>query len=183
MLKNYEVRQVVEPGTYSPSATYKQFENDVILERATKTLVRKGMKIVLDEGVYIEIIFPDQDVSDFTTNDGSIIARLVCGNVSYMLTGDTTQKTERHLVLTDKKSLDSTVLKVAHHGSRTSSGEEFVRAVSPDFVVISAGKNNKYGHPHKETVDTFSKLKIPILGTYTSGTIVTKTDGRGIEIE
>ncbi len=182
VLKNYEVGQVLEPGTYSPSATYKEFEKDVVLEGATKTLARKGMKIILEDGVYFEILFPDQDVSNFNTNDGSIIAKLVYKDISYMLTGDTTQKTERHLLAVDEKILASTVLKVAHHGSRTSSGEDFAKAVAPKFALISAGRNNKYGHPHKETLDTFSKLQIPVRGTYHKGMIVTRTDGEGVEV-
>jgi competence protein ComEC len=183
VLKNYEVWQVLEPGTYSPSATYKEFESDVLLEPAGKTLARKGMKIVLDEDVYIEILFPNQDVSNFSTNDGSMIARLVYKDVSYMLTGDTTQKMERHVLAVSGKSIKSTVLKVAHHGSRTSSGEDFVKAVDPKFSVISAGRNSKYGHPHKETLDTFSKLKIPVFGTYENGMIVTRTDGESVEVK
>lgn len=182
VLKNYEVGQVLEPGTYSPSATYKEFEKDVALEPADRTLARRGMKIVLDENVYIEILFPNQDVSNFSTNDGSMIARLVYKDVSYMLTGDTTQKMERYVLAVSGKSIKSTVLKVAHHGSRTSSGESFVKAVAPKFSVISAGRNSKYGHPHKETLDTFSKLKIPVFGTYEKGMIMTRTDGESIEI-
>lgn len=180
VLKNYEVGQVLEPGTVATSETYKAFEKAVETEPATKTLVRKGMKIILDQDVYLYIIFPDQDVSNFSTNDGSMIARLVYKNISYMLTGDTTQKIERRMHLAEGIALKSTVLKVAHHGSRTSSGEDFVKAVDPQFVVISAGKNNRYGHPHKETLDTFSKLKIPVLGTYEKGMIVTRTDGGSI---
>jgi competence protein ComEC len=183
VLKNYEVGQVLEPGTYSPSATYKEFEKDVALEPAEKTLASKGMKIVLDENVYIEILFPNQDVSNFSTNDGSMIARLVYKDVSYMLTGDTTQKMERHVLAVSGKSIKSTVLKVAHHGSRTSSGEDFVKAVAPKFSVISAGRNSKYGHPHKETLDTFSKLKVPVFGTYEKGMIVTRTDGESVEVK
>ncbi len=182
VLKNYEVSRVVEPGTESPSATYIEFEKDVTHEGVTKALAQKGMKIMLDEDVYLEIIFPDQEVSAFSTNDGSIISRLVYKNVSYMLTGDTTQKMERHVLAVDAGSLKSTVLKVAHHGSRTSSGENFVKAVSPRFAVISAGKNNRYSHPHKETLDTFLKLQIPVFGTYEKGMVVTRTDGESIEI-
>jgi len=183
VLKNYKVEHVLESGTRSSSTTYKEFEKDVALEGATKTIARKNMKIILDKDVYLDILFPDQDVSDFTTNDGSIIARLVYKNVSYLLTGDTTQKMERHVLAVATTSLKSTVLKVAHHGSRTSSGEAFVQTVSPKLAVISAGKNNRYGHPHKETLETFLKVQIPVVGTYERGTIVTKTDGENISIE
>ena len=112
-----------------------------------------------------------------------MIARLVYKDVSYMLTGDTTQKMERHILASYGKSIKSTVLKVAHHGSRTSSGEDFVNAVEPKFAVISAGRNSKYGHPHKETLDTFSKLEIPVFGTYENGMIVTRTDGENVEVK
>jgi competence protein ComEC len=83
----------------------------------------------------------------------------------------------------DGSKLDSEILKVAHHGSKTSSDEDFVKAVHPQYAVISAGKNNRYGHPNKETTDLFSKLGIQTLGTYNEGTIVFKLDGKTVTKE
>src|SRR3990167_2264582 len=97
---------------------------------------------------------PDQDVSFWSTNDGSIVAKLFYGNTSIMLTGDATIKTEK-IILEENSiaQLNSDILKVGHHGSRTSTSPEFVKAISPTYAFISDGKDNKYGHPHQETLD------------------------------
>ena len=74
-------------------------------------------------------------------------------------------------------------MKLGHHGSRTSSAREFLSVVNPDEVIISAGLNNRYGHPHKEVLDLLAQLKIPSVSTIDHGTIVFKTDGFGITME
>ncbi len=95
-----------------------------------------------------------------------------------MLTGDATIKTEG-IVLKENSTaqLSSTILKVGHHGSRTSSSPEFVKAVSPVYALISDGKDNKYGHPHQETLDTLSSFGAKIFRTDLLGAIVMKSDG------
>jgi competence protein ComEC len=182
LLKNYKVESVVEPGTKSPTATYAELERAVEKEGAKKIIARRGMKIFLDDDVYLDILFPDRDVSAFKTNDGSIVARLVYGETSFMLTGDAPSGIERYLVSVDGAKLKSDVLKVGHHGSRTSTSPEFVGFVSPTTAIISDGKDNKYGHPHKETLDTLEKFGVKVLRTDQIGTIILRSDGHTITI-
>ncbi|KKQ34168.1 MAG: hypothetical protein US50_C0059G0001 [Candidatus Nomurabacteria bacterium GW2011_GWB1_37_5] len=78
--------------------------------------------------------------------------------------------------------LRSDVLKLGHHGSKTSSSETLLQAVDAEYAIISAGKNNKYGHPNKEVLDRLNKYKIPILGTYENGTIIFETDGKELQV-
>ena len=80
-------------------------------------------------------------------------------------------------------ALHTTVLKLGHHGSRTSSSKIFLSAVNPDYAVISAGVNNKYGHPHAEVLALLDELKIPHLSTIDHGTIIFKTDGTDLRVE
>jgi competence protein ComEC len=80
----------------------------------------------------------------------------------------------------DGAFVKSSILKEGHHGSRTSASEPFIAAVAPQYDVISAGLNNSYGHPHKETIDLLNKLKIPTLITAQEGTIIFKLDGTTI---
>jgi competence protein ComEC len=136
----------------------------------------KGQRIDIGGGAYIDILFPDRDLKYVSENEGSIIAKLVYKNTSVLLTGDTTSNIEKYL-LNYGFDVDSDILKVAHHGSKTSSAEEFIKAVSPDVAVISAGQNNSYGHPHKEVLDIFEKSKVPVLGTYNEGSIMFESDG------
>ncbi len=184
VLHEYKVDKVIEPGTFSPSATYTELEKSVSKSGASRILARRNMNIWLDRphGIYLNIILPDRDVSEQSTNDGSIIMKLHYGQTSYMLMGDAPQKMETYAMALGS-DVRADVLKLGHHGSRTSSGEEFVAAVHPALAVISAGLNNKYGHPHKETIDTLKKLHVPYLITFEHGRIITQSDGRKVWVK
>ena len=180
VLHNYKVNTVLEPGTYNKSGVYKTLEETIAKYNTKKTIARRGMRIVLDKekDIYFDILFPDRDVGNWTSNDGSIVGKLVYGNESFMLMGDATKYTE-YLVKQNESpdTLHAQVLKLGHHGSHTSSSELWLEAVHPDMAIISAGRNNKYGHPHQDILDRLKSLHIPYLGTYQKGTIILKTDG------
>ncbi len=178
VLNNYDVGEVVEPGTHSDSATYKTLEEDISAEHAKDEMAKRGMVVHLGGGADLHILFPDQDVSTWATNDGSIMAKLTYGSTSVMFTGDAPSKTEEYTTSLSPDIMKSDLLKVGHHGSRTSASESFVIAVAPKYAIISAGVHNKYSHPHKETLELFQKLKIPVLGTYQMGRIVFTSDGK-----
>ena len=182
VLKTYKVKQVIEPGTSNDeSAIYQELKEVISKKNIPTTLAKKGMRIDLGGGVFLDILFPDRDVSTWTTNDGSIVARLSYGETSVMLTGDTTAETEKIILSENSKEvLDSDILKVAHHGSKTSSSKAFVEAVSPEYALISDGKNNTYGHPHQQTLDTLSSLGIEVWRTDILGTIIMKSDGQTV---
>ncbi len=182
VLNSYTVGKEVEPGTNSPTATYAELEKTIAAHGVPKVLARRGMTIWLDKkrGVGFHILFPDRDVSKLTTNRGSIVGRLVYGATSVLFTGDSPQPIEHYLISLDGRKLASDVLKVGHHGSRTSTSPEFVGFVSPTYAVISDGAGNKYGHPHKETLDTLSRFGVKIFRTDLLGTIVMHSDGQTI---
>ena len=181
VFKNYKVGMVVEPGTVNDSRTYQNLKADILNKNIPNILAKSGMRLDLGGGVFIEILFPDQEVSNFNVNDGSVVARLYYGDTSIMLTGDSTLKTEK-IILENipKDSLKSTILKVGHHGSRTSSSDAFIKAIDPDFALISDGKDNKYGHPHAEVLDVLSLVGAKILRTDLLGTIIMKCDRMAI---
>lgn len=177
-LKKYSVDVVLEPGTNSTTETYSLFEKDIEERNIPKVIARRGQIIDLGAGVFIEILFPDRDISGLSSNDGSIVMKLVYGDTSILLQGDSTAKIEEYLVDLDKGELKNTILKVGHHGSRTSTMEKYVEVVSPQWAVISSGISNSYGHPHKETLDTLAKLDIPTLDTCNNGRIIFQSDGK-----
>ncbi|MBA3550717.1 hypothetical protein H0W32_00730 [Patescibacteria group bacterium] len=181
VLNHYKVTEIIEAGTQSDSKTYAHFENLIQEKKIKKTDGKRGTVVDLGGGAKLRILFPDHDVSNTKTNDGSLIAKLEYKNTSIMLTGDAPNETEEYVMSLNPDDMKSTVLKVGHHGSRTSASDVFVRSVNPQFAVISAGVKNRYGHPHKETTDLFEKLHIPVLGTYEKGTIIMKLDGTSIE--
>ncbi len=178
VLKAYKVDKVFESGTFNDSKTYQNLEEEIKRQNIPDVIVQKGMKLDLGGGAVIDILFPDQDVSTWSSNDGSIVARLTYGTTSIMLTGDATTKTEKIILSENAPTvLKSTLLKVGHHGSRTSTSNAFVEAVAPIYALISDGKDNKYGHPHKETLDTLNQFGAQIFRTDLLGTIIMKSDG------
>ena len=128
-------------------------------------------------GAVINILFPDRNVMDWPTNDGSVVARLSYGNTSFMLMGDASIMTEKLILENNQGSiLKSDILKVSHHGSENSTSEEFLKAIAPKFALISDGKNNKYGHPNQEVLNLLDKFKAKIFRTDEIGTIIIKCD-------
>ncbi|TSC67015.1 MAG: hypothetical protein CEO19_398 [Parcubacteria group bacterium Gr01-1014_73] len=183
VLKSFDVAAVMEPGTKPETAIYKEFEKAVEIENASKVLARRGQIVWLDRehSVYFVILFPDQDVSEWKTNDGSIIGKLVYGKTCVIFSGDAPQSMENYVVAFDGAALHCQVLKVGHHGSRTSSGIAFVGTVAPEYAVISSGKGNSYGHPHQETLDTLSRFGVKTFRTDQLGTIIFTSDGQSFQ--
>ncbi len=184
VLSKYEVGLFLESGVAGESSAYGQLERQ-ITERSKeggmeRLEARRGMVVDLGRGAILQILFPDRDPEGMETNTASIIARLVYGESEFLFTGDSPTAIERHLVTVEggREGLRSDVLKVGHHGSKTSTSAEFVAAVSPQYAVISAGQNNRYGHPNKEVLDILNSFGATVLRTDESGRIIFKSDGR-----
>lgn len=178
VLKNYKVDRVFESGALTDSKIYQNLKEEIRKQNIPNILAKRGMRLDIGGGAVIDILFPDRDVSSWATNEGSVVARLSYGDTSIMLAGDSTAKTEK-IILSENSSahLRSTILKVGHHGSRTSSSVPFVQAVAPVYALISDGKDNKYGHPHQDTLDTLSSFGAKIFRTDLLGSIIMKSDG------
>ena len=180
VLDRYKVSNFIENGVASDSKVYKELEQDIIKEKAKKIIAKRGMRIILDQNknVYLDILYPDRDVTKQDSNDGSIVCKLVYGKESFMLTGDATTYVENAIGWNEtSETLHSQILKLGHHGSKTSSSELWLEKVQPEIAVIQVDENNNYGHPHKETIDKLNKLHIPYILTYKEGNIIFKTDG------
>jgi competence protein ComEC len=174
----------VTSGTVFDEELASAIDNEPNLRRATAW---RGERIILDHtrGVYIDILFPSSDTASWDeTNESSIVVRLVYGNRSFLLTGDLPSDVEEylaHMASTDKtNSIDSDVLKLGHHGSKTSSSEKFLLAVTPSYSIVSAGKGNRYGHPDESVIERVQNMNSNILSTINHGTITFTTDGEGL---
>lgn len=184
VIDNYEVAMVMSNGCTSDTQVYKKL-NQKISEKNIKTSVaEKDMRIVLDEvGVYFDILFSAGASQSFKSNDGSIVGKLLYKDKSFMLTGDATVYTEDIILKNyDRDTLKSDVLKLGHHGSKTSSGSDWLSAVNPSYSVISAGLNNKYGHPNNEVLSRLGLLGLEYLETSKIGDIVFLTDGYSLSM-
>ena len=143
-------------------------------------VVSKGDFLVLGKDTYIEFLFPDSGLKDMKSNASSLVFILHHGENKFLFTGDIPKKIENHLALSYAEELNSDVVLVSHHGSKTSTDKYFIDIVSPDFSIISSGKNNSYGHPHQEVLRTLNTLNTNILRTDSLGDIVLHSDGRNI---
>lgn len=154
-----------------------------VKERGVRELhAMAGQKIELGMGARLTILFPDQDVSKWQsdTNMASVIALLEYGKTKFLFTGDSPSGIEEYLTGKLGSRLDVNVLKAGHHGSRTSSSPYFLSAVSPETTIISAGRENSYGHPHKEVLDNLAAAGSQVLSTADVGQIALQSDGQTI---
>lgn len=176
VLKRYEVENILWTGIVRDTAEYEEWVRLIGEEGANIYIAESGQRIVWDatpdiRGSHprqLQVLHPFESLERQgfkDSNNTSIISRLVFGENSFLFTGDISKSIERQLLLLEKQQLDSDVLKVAHHGSKNSSAEEFIKAVSPEIAIISAGKDNSYGHPTQEVLDIFEKYGINILRT------------------
>src|SRR3989344_2378215 len=178
----YDIGTFIEPGIPNDTGAALALERAVVAEEGVnRVLARRGMRLILGGGAYADILFPDRDVSGVETNTGSIVMRVIYGNTSFLLTGDSPQAIEKYISSIYGTALKSDVLKPGHHGSRTSTSLEFLSAVSPDTVIISAGKDNSYGHPHAEVMQNIAATHAAAMSTAEEGTITFVTNGREIK--
>jgi competence protein ComEC len=182
VLKRFKVDLFIRSNATSSSAVYAKLES-LIKEKGIKEEIIVSPKIIsLGSGVSFDIIFPTQNTAGWETNEASLVGKLVYGQNSFLLTGDAPQLIEKYLVGKYGDFLASDVLKVGHHGSKNSSAELFVGTVSPTYAVISAGLDNKYGHPNQEVIDIFTQFKEKVLETLGGGMIIFQSDGQNIRV-
>ena len=183
VLDNYKIGFEMDSGNDNlESKGFDIYARKLEEEKAKRIFAKRGMRINLDEGLYLDILLPVINKKGMSAHDEMVVARLVYGNNSFLLTGDMEDNLESFL-LSFGGSIKSDVLKVGHHGSKTSTSEKFLGNVSPDLAIISAGKNNKYGHPHQEVTNRLAKFEIPVLRTDEKGTVILKSDGEKIVAE
>lgn len=177
----YDVAHYLSPGIESDTNPSRALLAATERERSLAPgLARRGMRILLGGDAYADILFPDRDVSEIETNTGSVIMRVVYGETAFLLSGDAPESVENYLVSLDEPGLESEVLKAGHHGSRTSTGEALLAAANPALVVISAGKDNSYGHPHEETLQRIGASGAAVASTMGEGAVVLVSDGKAI---
>lgn len=180
VLKKYKIINVLWTGITRKTPEYEEWQKLVKEEDAEIIIAKAGQRIILqdDPFIFIDILYPSADIAgkEFSdSNDTSVVAQLVFSSKSFLFTGDISQKIESGLI-GESGILDSDVLKIAHHGSKTAFSPEFINAVSPEIAVICVGKNN-YGHPSKEVLANLAQFGIQVLRTDKDGDIKFLSDG------
>lgn len=183
VLKNYKVENILWTGVVTEGALYRQWLKALALEDADIYIAKAGQRIE-GGGIVLEILYPFEELVNRkckNLNDTSIVIHLIFKKTSFLFAGDISKNIERKIILKEEENLDSDLLKVAHHGSKTSSSEEFLKAVSPLFAVISVGANH-YGHPSLEVLQRLENFKIKILRTDREGDIKIVSDGVNLKL-
>lgn len=177
VIKNFEIGSIYMPKITANTATFR----DVV-----KAMNAKGLKAAspvpgtnfnLGQAV-CNILGPVNTVSG-DLNTYSIVIKVTFGNNKFLFTGDAQSSNEQDMI-NKGFDLSADVLKLGHHGSHTSTTQNFLNKVNPEYAVISCGVDNDYGHPHKETMDRLKRMNITVYRTDESGTIVAESDGKNI---
>lgn len=177
ILDRYHIDYFVDPGAKNENGVQDVLDAKVKEQNITRILGRRGEVFDLGDGVTLSVLYPDHDVSKVPSNDGSMVMRLTYGDTSFILTGDAPKETEEKILSKDSSIISAQVLKLGHHGSESSTAASFLQAVHPTYAVVSAGVNNRYGHPHQAVIDLVKKFGITIVSTQKSGTIRFHSDG------
>ena len=177
VLKRYKVQTILRTENKNDKSAAEAFAAAEEKENAEEILADAGQVLQLGASTTIQIFSPTGDERQWESNASSIVLRVVYGNTSFMFTGDAPQEIEDYLVKTYGAQLDSDVLKLGHHGSKTSSSDAWLDTVTPQHVVVSAGLDNKYGHPHQDVMQRVFARNIQSSHTGTDGTITFYSDG------
>lgn len=181
VLKAFPVKEVIDPAVIHTTKTYEEYLTLIDQKNIKFTEGRAGLNRNLDEGIIMHFFHPTTP-STKNLNDVSIVAKVNYNQVSFLFTGDAETGAEEEMI-SRGANLRSTVLKVGHHGSRTSTSPAFLGVVSPAVAVIMLGADNKYGHPHPETLNQLAAAGVEVYRTDLHGTIIIATDGEKIRIQ
>lgn len=156
----------------------------ILHKRKVEIFILKRGDVLNFEAARAEVLFPEADdaVLPVSDNNHSVVLRIIFGAKSFLLTGDIEKETE-NLLVQNPRDLRAEVVKVAHHGSRTSSIQPFIDATKAEFAIISVGRKSPYGHPHREVLQRWQAAGAKILTTGEHGTISISTDGNDLIIE
>jgi len=187
VLRRYRVKNILCTGAVKDTAVFREWQKLLSEGDAEIFIAQAGQRILWesDSNNFIKILYPFERLEGQVFGDAnstSIVARLIFGQNSLLFTGDIYQSAERKLIRRGTE-INSDILKVAHHGSRTSSAEEFIKKVSPEIAVIQVGRNNRYGHPHPEILERLARYDILILRTDQYGDIRIISDGANLSYE
>lgn len=177
VLKNFEIGKFYMPRKIHTSKTYEKLLETAKSEGIKITAAKKDIVIDLDQDITLYFLNPLRDYGD-DLNMWSAVVKMEYGEKSFLFTGDFEVLGEKELCATyDKDFLKSQFLKVAHHGSNTSTSQEFLDVIEPKVAIISSEKGNSYGHPHEEVVERLKNFGTTIYRTDEQGTIVIRSDG------
>ena len=177
--ENFEIGEVYLTEAVTTTKIFIEFLETIKEKGITVNKAKKGQKFSQGD-VLVEFLGPVSDTYE-DLNNWSAVVKVTYKDTAFLFTGDVERLAEYELI-NSGQSLKADVLKVAHHGSDSSSSGKFLKAVNPSVCVISCGKNNDYGHPHKETLDRLKSVGTEIYRTDLNQTVVITSDGVEVNV-
>lgn len=185
VLKRYRVARVLYTGALHNAPNYITWLKTVRDKKIPLTIIDKEQTINFGGGCKLEILYPDESLLGRTAdnlNNTSIVAKLIYGQTRFLLAGDMEAFNKKKLI-NNGTDLSADVLKVGHHGSDTSSSQEFLEKVKPSIAVIEVGKDNDFGHPNLRIIKRLERIGAQIFRTDRDGTVKVVSDGVKIKID
>jgi len=180
VLRNFSVRNALIARAPANDPEFSKF-SETLKETNTHAELLQAGDVIHFGAVEMSVLWPPAG-GETSTNNDSLVLRLKFGDRSILLTGDIEKQAEQSLLYSDQ-ILRADVVKVPHHGSKTSSTEDFVRASVPQFAIISVGRHSMFGHPHKEVVQRWQSHGATVLTTGECGTITISTNGKDLHLK
>ena len=177
VVDNLDIGQVLVSNGDATTKTYRDFITSLSDKKLKPSVPLKDAKFDLGNGAYMQIFNTN---GGSNTNEESLVTLYVNGQDKFLFTGDAEKETEKEIL-----SLvpDVDVLKVGHHGSRSSTTQQFLDKVNPEFAVITVGKDNRYHHPHRAVMDKLKTKKIEVHRTDECGTVIFESTGSGVKTD
>lgn len=178
IINNFKINNFYMPDVITTTLTFEEVLDALENNNVNLTIPKENNSFSLGEANIEVLHVGDESESDL--NNTSIILKVTYQNISFLLTGDAESKIINEL---DPSDLKTTVLKLGHHGSITSTNETILEKASPQVAIISAGVNNQYGHPHQEVLNLLQQNNIKTYRTDQDGTIIVTTDGVNLDVK
>ncbi|MHB1334846.1 MAG: DUF4332 domain-containing protein [Candidatus Humimicrobiaceae bacterium] len=179
VINNFAVDNIIDSGNSHTTVTFKDYLNAIKANNINFVVPDLGQEFDIGQSVKMQILGPINITDDL--NNSSLVIKLTYGSTSFLFTGDA-QNQEENQILSKGYDLSSQVLKVGHHGSASSSGVNFLKAVSSTIGVISCGENNSYGHPDNQTLQNLTSVNAVIYRTDLAGSIIIESGGDKINV-
>ncbi len=182
VLKRYDTDLILSSNIKCDTTICQEWEKLIKDKNVPVKTALAGEIINLGDNLTLKVLSAASASGGDSDNSGSMVTRLDYGKDSFLFTGDAEKDTEEKLIKSGENII-AEVLKVGHHGSKTSTEESFLEKVAPKIAVISVGKNNRYGHPTAEVLDRLAAFGAEILRTDQSGDIRIFSDGEGLKMQ
>ena len=181
VVDNYDIGKIYMPSATANTKTFEIVLNSIKNRGYMIDTAKAGMVIYEDDSCRVEFVAPNSD-SYKDLNNYSVVVKITYKDTAYLFEGDAEQLSESE-ILSHGYNVKANLIKIGHHGSYTSSSKEYLSAVSPQYAIISCGKDNRYGHPHDVTLQTLAELNIPVYRTDEMGTIVATSNGDNVVVK